>query len=86
MTYEIDSEIVTGILRVLNSCGGYPVPENLLFTQYNSSQITVQTMAALREHLQHSKDKGWVDYFVDQIDRSKKWFITPEGKVLLMSR
>ena len=47
--------------------------------------MTVQTMAALREHLQYSKDKGWVDYLVSEIDRAKKWFITPEGKVILQN-
>ncbi len=82
----IDSEITTGILRVLASCGGYPVRENMLYTQYNSTVMTVQTMAALREHLQHAKGKGWVDFIVDEIDRSQKWFITPEGKVLLQTR
>lgn len=86
MSALIDSEITTGILRVLQSCGGYPVRENMLYTQYNSANMTVQTMAALREHLQHAKDKGWVDYIVDEIDRAKKWFITSEGKVLLAGR
>ena len=86
MSYEIDSEIVIGILRVLKSCGGYPMRENLLFTEYNSTAMTVQTMSAIREHLQHAKDKGWTDFIVDEIDRSKKWFITTEGKVLLQNR
>ena len=82
----IDSEITIGILRVLRSCGGYAVREDLIYVQYNSTAMTVQTMAALREHLQHAKDKGWADFIVDEIDRSKKWFITPEGKVLLQNR
>ncbi len=82
----LDSEVVTGLLRVLRSCGCYPVREDILHTQYNSSAMTVQTMAVLREHLQHAKDKGWVDFMVDEIDRSKKWYITNEGKVLLQNR
>ena len=79
----IDAEIITNLLRVLNSCGSYPVREDIIYTQYNSTAMTVQTMAALREHLQHCKDKGWVDYIVSEIDRAKKWFITEEGKVIL---
>ena len=82
----IDAEITTDLLRVLQSCGGIPVRESVIFAQFNSSAMTVQTMADLREHLQHSKDKGWVDFIVDEIDRSKKWFITTEGKVLLQNR
>jgi len=78
-----DSEVITNLLRVLNSCGSYPVREDIIYTQFNSSSMTVQTMATLREHLQHCKDKGWIDYIVSEIDRAKKWFITPEGKVIL---
>jgi hypothetical protein len=82
----IDSETMTGLLRVLQSCGGIPVRESVIFGQYNASATTVQTMAAIREHLQHAKDKGWADYIVDEIDRARKWFITAEGKALLSSR
>ncbi len=80
----VDSEIITNLLRVFNSCGSYPIREDILYTQYNSTAMTVQTMAALREHLQHCKDKGWVDYIVDALDsKTRKWFITSEGKVIL---
>lgn len=82
----IDSEIMTTLLRELHSNGGIPVRENLIFTQYNCSAMTVQTQATLREHLNHAKDKGWADYIVDDFDRSKKWFITPEGKAVLAGR
>jgi len=82
----IDSEITTELLRVLRSCGGNPLREDILHTQYNISAITIQTMAALLEHLQHAADKGWVDYVVDEIDREKKWFITPAGKAVLLNR
>jgi hypothetical protein len=80
----VDTEIIQNILRVLNSFGTCPAREDIIFIQYNQSAITVQTMAALRDHLQHCKDKGWVDYIVDSIDsKIKKWFITQEGKVIL---
>ena len=78
-----DSEIITTLLRVLNSCGTYPLREDIIYTQYNTTAMTVQTMAALRAHLQFCKDKGWVDYLCSEIDRAKNWFITSEGKVVL---
>jgi hypothetical protein len=80
----VDSEIVTNLLRVLNSFGTCPAREDIIFIQYNQSSMTVQTMSSLREHLQHCKDKGWVDYIVDALDsKTRKWFITSEGKVVL---
>ena len=82
----IDAEIMTTLLRDLHSNGGIPVRENLIITQYNMSAMTVQSQAALREHLSQAKDKGWVDYIVDEIDRARKWFITAEGKALLAGR
>ena len=82
----IGTETMTGLLRVLQSCGGIPVRESVIFAQFNGVTVTVQPMHVIREHLQHAKDKGWVDYIVDEIDRVKKWFITPEGKVLLAGR
>jgi len=79
----IEIETMTRLLGVLNSMGGYPARENVIYGQFNASQPGVQTMATIREHLQHAKDKGWVDYIVDEIDRANKWFITPEGKAIL---
>jgi hypothetical protein len=82
----VDSEIVSTLLRTLNSCGGIPLREDFVFTQYNVTAMTVQTMAALREHLEHCRSKGWCDYLVDEVDRARKWFILEAGKVLLARR
>lgn len=82
----IELQTMTRLLTVLNSMGGYPARESVIYGQFNASQPDVQTMASLREHLQHAKDKGWTDYIVDEIDRAKKWFITPEGKALLATQ
>lgn len=82
----IDAETMTGLLRILQSCGGIPVCENLVFTQFNMSAPTVQTMAVIREHLMRAYDKGWVDYLVDEDDKAKKWWITQAGKVNLAGR
>lgn len=82
----IELQTMTRLLTVLNSMGGYPARESVIYGQFNASQPDVQTMASLREHLQHAKDKGWTDYIVDEIDRAKKWFITPEGKALLANQ
>jgi len=79
----VDSEIVSNLLRVLNSFGSCAAREDIIFIQYNQSAMTVQRMDSLREHLQHCKDKGWVDYIVDPINSAKKWFITQDGKVIL---
>ena len=82
----IELDTMTRLLTVLNSMGGYPARESVIYGQFNASQPDVQTMTSLREHLQHAKDKGWTDYIVDEIDRAKKWFITPEGKTLLANQ
>lgn len=79
----MDSEIVTGLLRTLHTCGGIPLREDFVMTQYNVMAITVQPMAALREHLEHCRSKGWCDYVVDEVDRARKWFILDAGKALL---
>lgn len=79
----IEQETMLGVLRVLASVGGYPCRENVIYGQFNSAQPNVQTMATLREHLEHAKSKDWVDYLVDEIDHAKKWYITPAGKVIL---
>lgn len=82
----VDTEIVSNLLRILNAFGSCPAREDIIFIQYNQSTMTVQTMVALREHLQHCKDKGWIDYLVDPLDsKTRKWFITQEGKVILQN-
>ncbi|MCX6994151.1 MAG: hypothetical protein NT011_13555 [Kiritimatiellaeota bacterium] len=82
----IDTETMTGLLRVLQSCGGIPVRENVIFGQFNSAAVSVQTMSTIREHLMRAYDKGWVDYLVDEDDKAKKWWITQAGKVNLAGR
>jgi hypothetical protein len=82
----IDAETMLGLLRTLHSCGGIPVREHLLYTQYNAAAPGVRTMECLREHLVHARDKGWIDYVVDEIDHAKKWFILEAGKALLAGR
>lgn len=80
----VDTEIVSNLLRILNSFGSCAAREDILHIQYNQSAMTVATMAQIREHLQHCKDKGWVDYIVDPLDsKTRKWFITQDGKVIL---
>jgi hypothetical protein len=79
----ITKSVVKTTLNVLNQCDGYPLAEKTLFIQTN---IELDAMAVstseLKEHLVHCKSKGWVDYMVDEIDGSKKWFITDAGKVV----
>ncbi len=82
----IDTETMTNLLRVLQSCNGIPMRENLVFTQFNISAPTVQTMSTLREHLMRAYDKGWADYLVDEDDKAKKWWITLSGKANLANR
>ncbi len=70
------------LLNILNDCNGNPLGETTLFNFVNMQldAMAVST-AELRAHLTHCKDKGWVDYTVDNFDGADKWFITPRGKV-----
>ena len=83
MPRVIDREVIIAILRVLSSCGSYPVSESLLFTQVNSVTPWPVPTQSLHEHLAHAKEKGWIDYRMDEIDGAQKWFLTEAGKTTL---
>ena len=80
---DINKVIIITILNVLYQCDGHMIPEKTLFIQVN---IELDGMAVgtseLKEHLNHCADKGWAEFKTDQIDRSRKWFITDDGKVV----
>lgn len=79
----IDKATTIAILSVLQQCSGYALPEETLYRQLNISLPKPVTMQWMREHLQHTKDRGWSAFSVDEIDGSQKWVITDAGKKLL---
>lgn len=79
----IQKLVIKAILDILYQCSGYPLAENALFMQVNMELDAMAVSTAdLKTHLNHCKDKGWIDYQVDEMDQTDKWFITPRGKVV----
>lgn len=79
----IQKPVIKTILDILYQCGGNQLAENTLFTYVNMELDAMAVSTGdLKTHLNHCKDKGWIDYNTDPLSGPDKWFLTERGKVV----
>lgn len=81
----IDKIIVIALLRILKQTKGHMMPETVLFNHINIDLASPAQPSLLQEQLIFAKDKGWVDYQVDEF-KIEKWWITSAGEVQLSNQ
>jgi len=81
------SELATlkAVLTVLNNCDGHAIPIETLAIEANAAIEGPEpaTRTEIRAALQHARQKGWADYQVSRLDRSERYYITAEGRIVL---
>ncbi len=83
MARTIDRELVMDTLRVLKRSGEYLYPLDVLYTAVNGSRIDPVQLSTFKDHVAHAEEKGWMEYRVDRIDGTKRWYITTAGETAL---
>ena len=80
MEPEAELYVRMQILKSLDECMGYPMKENILFTQLNISLESIATTEEVAEHLEYLRSQGFVKFHIPVTGGPKQWSITPQGR------